>query len=63
MKDCDIICLDEATSNIDPITDMLLNSVLFNFAKDKTLIVVTHRLENIDMFDKVIVLENGRIVE
>ncbi|EAS02577.3 ABC transporter C family protein (macronuclear) [Tetrahymena thermophila SB210] len=63
LKDTDIICLDEATSNMDPITDSLLNQALFDFSKNKTLIVVTHRLENIDKFDRVFVMDSGKIAE
>ena len=58
-----IICLDEATSNMDPKTDQLLHDKLFEFAEGKTLLVITHRLENIDKFDKVVVMEKGEIVE
>ena len=57
MKDKDIICLDEATSNMDPKSDKLLHDKLFTFAEGKTLIVITHRLENIDKFDRIVVLE------
>jgi ABC-type multidrug transport system fused ATPase/permease subunit len=45
----EIICLDEATSNM--------------FAKGKTLICITHRLENISKFDKIVVMEKGEIKE
>ena len=48
---------------MDPITDTLLSQALFQFAKHKTLIVITHRLENIDKFDRVIVLDGGTIAE
>ena len=63
LRDTDIICLDEASSNMDPKTDALLHEQIFNFAKDKTLIVITHRLESIDLFDRVVVMEKGSIVE
>ena len=57
MKDKDIICLDEATSNMDPKSDEILHDKLFSYAEGKTLIVITHRLENIDKFDRIVVLE------
>ncbi|KAL4483231.1 hypothetical protein ABPG74_019257 [Tetrahymena malaccensis] len=63
MRDTEIICLDEATSNMDPQTDSKLHKQIFEFAENKTLLVITHRLENIDLFDRVVVLEKGRIVE
>ena len=40
--------MDEATSNIDPQTDYLLHEKLFEFVENKTLLVITHRLENIE---------------
>lgn len=65
LRDSDIICLDEATSNLDEQTDKTLHIELFDYCKtnNKTLVVVTHRLENIDKFDKIIVMDNGEIVE
>jgi len=63
LRDTDIICLDEASSNMDPKTDALLHQQIFKFADDKTLLVITHRLENIDLFDRIVVMEKGRIVE
>ncbi|EGR32733.1 hypothetical protein IMG5_072110 [Ichthyophthirius multifiliis] len=63
LRDTDIICLDEATSNMDPQTDQELHDQLFKLAENKTLLVITHRLENIDKFDRVVVLDNGSIVE
>ena len=63
LQDTEIICLDEATSNLDPLTDQQIHEDLFELAKDKTLIVITHRLENIERFDRVFVMERGEIVE
>ena len=63
MKEKDIICLDEATSNMDPKTDEILHKKLFEFTLGKTLIVITHRLENIHKFDRIIVMDEGKIVE
>ncbi len=42
---------------MDPDTDSLLHKKLFEFTKDKVLLVVTHRLENIEKFDRVVVLD------
>ena len=41
----------------------MIHQELFDFCKEKTLIVITHRLENINKFDRVIVMEKGKIVE
>lgn len=40
-----------------------MHEKLFEFSQGKTLLVITHRLENIEKFDRVIVLEKGEIVE
>ena len=53
----DIVCLDEATSNMDPETDKKLNDKLFEYTKDKALLVITHRLENIQEYDRIYVME------
>jgi ABC-type bacteriocin/lantibiotic exporter with double-glycine peptidase domain len=53
----EIVCLDEATSNMDPISDQLVHDKLFEFCQSKTLLVITHRLENIDKFDTIIVMD------
>ena len=63
MREKNIVCLDEATSNMDLKTDKLLHEKLFEYTVDKTLIVITHRLENIEKFDRIVVLEKGEIVE
>eukprot|EP01017_Pseudomicrothorax_dubius_P039482 TRINITY_DN6065_c0_g1_i1.p1 TRINITY_DN6065_c0_g1~~TRINITY_DN6065_c0_g1_i1.p1 ORF type:complete len:176 (+),score=30.56 TRINITY_DN6065_c0_g1_i1:188-715(+) len=59
----DLICLDEANSNIDSKTDAQLMKALFEICHDKTIMMISHRLENLRLFDKIIVLDNGRIVE
>ncbi|KAL4453909.1 hypothetical protein ABPG74_003792 [Tetrahymena malaccensis] len=63
LRQTDIICLDEATSNMDPKTDELIHKKLFELSEGKTLLVITHRLENIHKFDRIVVLDSGRIVE
>ncbi|KAL4482051.1 hypothetical protein ABPG73_000575 [Tetrahymena malaccensis] len=63
LQKADIVCLDEATSNMDPHADKLLHKHLFDFCKNKTLIVIAHRLENIKNFDRVFVMDSGNIVE
>ncbi|EAR92658.2 ABC transporter C family protein (macronuclear) [Tetrahymena thermophila SB210] len=63
LRQTEIICLDEATSNMDPKTDELIHEKLFELSEGKTLLVITHRLENIHKFDRIVVLDSGRIVE
>ncbi len=58
-----IIVFDEATSNLDPITELKLQRILVERFKNKTLIIVAHRLATARIADRIIVLEDGRIVE
>lgn len=63
LKNRDIVCLDEATSNMDPKTDQIIMKNLFEITKNKTLIMISHRLDNLRNFDKIYVLNKGKIVE
>ena len=58
-----ILILDEATSNIDTETESLIQDALSRITKDRTTIVVAHRLSTIRNSDKIIVLNKGRIKE
>ncbi len=58
-----ILILDEATSNLDSVTEKMILSVLRRERKGKTSVIVGHRLSTIALADKIIVLEKGRIVE
>jgi len=62
-KDADIIILDEPTSFIDPLAEDEIFNNLRTLAKDKILILITHRIYNLRQADQIIVLENGRISE
>lgn len=58
-----ILFLDEATSNVDPYTDSLIQkSVRGNFA-ECTVITIAHRLQTIMDSDRVMVMDNGKVVE
>lgn len=58
-----IVVLDEATASIDPLTETLIQEGLDEVLKDRTSIVVAHRLSTIKNADRIIVLEQGRIIE
>ncbi|MCX7796134.1 MAG: ABC transporter ATP-binding protein/permease [bacterium] len=58
-----ILLLDEPTSSVDVETELLIHEALEEFRKRSTIFIVAHRLSTIRNADKIIVLENGRIVE
>ena len=63
LKRSKIIMLDEATSNVDSVTDFKIQQVLSNKFKDCTLLTIAHRIESIIDYDKVLVMDKGEIIE
>jgi len=63
LKAPEIVLLDEATSALDNLTEMYIKETLNKISRDKTVVAVAHRLSTIIDYDKIIVLDNGRIVE
>jgi ATP-binding cassette subfamily B protein len=63
LKDPDILVLDEATSDVDTETEMLIQRSINEITEDRTTFSIAHRLSTIKDADKIVVLENGRIVE
>jgi ATP-binding cassette, subfamily B, bacterial len=63
LKNAPVLVLDEATSSLDSESESLIQDALHNLIKDKTTIVVAHRLSTIRKMDRIIVIENGKIVE
>ncbi len=61
--DQEILCLDEATSNIDPYTERMLTRAIKNMMKHKTVFIIAHRLSTIESADNIIFLHNGEIAE
>ncbi len=63
LKDSPILILDEATSELDSESEMLVQRALSNLMMDRTAFVIAHRLSTIRRADKIIVLEDGSIAE
>ena len=63
LKNAPILILDEATSALDSESEQLIQDSLFELMKGKTVIAIAHRLSTIAKLDRLIVMEQGRIVE
>jgi subfamily B ATP-binding cassette protein MsbA len=63
LKDAPILILDEATSQLDSESEMLVQRALTNLTSGRTTLVIAHRLSTVKRADRIYVLEAGRIVE
>jgi ATP-binding cassette subfamily B protein len=63
LKDPEILVLDEATSDVDTETEMLIQRSLDELTEDRTTFAIAHRLSTIKDADQIVVLEGGKIVE
>ena len=55
--------MDEATSNLDTITENIIQNTLNNLDMEMTIIIIAHRLSTIRMCDRIYVLDKGEIIE
>lgn len=63
LKDAPVILLDEATASLDVENETLIQQALSTLVKDKTVLVIAHRMRTIAGADKIVVLQEGKVVE
>ena len=63
LSDPAIMILDEATSQVDPESEQLIHKVLKQFIRHRTTIIITHRMSTLDLADRILVLDAGRIAD
>jgi ATP-binding cassette, subfamily C, bacterial CydD len=63
LRDAPLVILDEATANLDPESERLVQEGIDELARDRTLLVIAHRLNTVRRADRILVLDRGRIVE
>lgn len=63
LKDAPILILDEATASLDSESEKLIQRALEDVMQDRTVIVIAHRLSTISHLDRLIIMENGRVIE
>ena len=63
LKDAPIIILDEATANVDPENEDRLQKAIEALTRNKTILMIAHRLKTVRNADQILVLDDGRIVQ
>lgn len=63
MKDAPVIILDEATANVDPENEKELMDAIDALTKEKTIIMIAHRLKTVQHADQIVVIDQGRIAQ
>lgn len=63
MKDSPVIILDEATANVDPENEAELTKAIEELNREKTIIMIAHRLKTVEHADQIVVIDDGRIVQ
>jgi len=61
LRDPEILILDEATSQIDLESEQLIHQALERFIRGRTAVIITHRLSTLDLADRIVVMDGGRI--
>ena len=63
LKDAPVIILDEATANVDPENEDRLQQAIEALTRDKTIVMIAHRLKTVRNADQILVIDGGRIVQ
>jgi ATP-binding cassette subfamily B protein/subfamily B ATP-binding cassette protein MsbA len=63
LKDPEILILDEATSQIDPESEQLIHETLAEFIKGRTTVMITHRLSTLDLVDRILMMDGGKVLD
>jgi ABC-type multidrug transport system fused ATPase/permease subunit len=63
LADPELVVLDEASSRLDPATEQLIDQAVDRLLKDRTAVVIAHRLSSLERVDDIAVLDHGRMVE
>ncbi len=63
LKDADIVLLDEATSSVDPENEYEIMSAIAELTKGRTVISIAHRLSTVKSADKILVIDNGKLIQ
>ena len=63
LKDAPIVVLDEATASIDPENEQLIQQALTELTREKTVVVIAHRLATIEHADQILVVEDGTVIQ
>ena len=63
IKDSPVIILDEATANVDPENEAELTKAIEELTREKTIIMIAHRLKTVEHADQIVVIDDGRIVQ
>jgi ATP-binding cassette subfamily B protein len=62
LKDAPLLLLDEATNSLDAENEQLLQAAFARLMKNRTTLIIAHRLATVQMADRIVVLDHGRIV-
>ena len=63
MKDAPIILMDEATASLDVDNESLIQEAISKLIKNKTVLIIAHRMRTVDGVDKIVVLRDGVVAE